>query len=270
MDLFSIGYDPAEWDMVSNRSNGEYLSLSKYSDDEGDIPLPKSPTFSDQSSDSSQFEALNFLDIKMMSSFVDISSLIKQRDLLQSKISVLTPGQFSLSDCYTSQLEHLNSQIQSLQQPSMVNIHHYTPTDAEFESVQPSIPLPLDTKGKSLITHTDTPPQQDTSLDNAIFLLEEEIKEKEVLVRNLWKTLKMQREELDFLKKKRNEEMEQEIFQEETETGFLENKMMKGLDDRIVIAVNIRAARYLQYTLDAQVDTGAMNSCAKHGAIPEY
>jgi hypothetical protein len=42
--------------------------------------------------------------------------------------------------------------------------------------------------------------------------LEEEIKEKEVLVRELWKTLKLQREELDFLRKKRNEEMEKNIF----------------------------------------------------------
>jgi hypothetical protein len=46
--------------------------------------------------------------------------------------------------------------------------------------------------------------------------------------------------------------------------------MLKGLDDRIVISVNIKVTGYLQYTLDAQIDTGAMNSCAKHGAIPEY
>jgi hypothetical protein len=80
----------------------------------------------------------------------------------------------------------------------------------------------------------------------------------------------MQREELEFLKKKRNEELEHEIFQDDIETGFPENKMLKGLDDRIIISVNIRVSGYLQYTLDAQVDTGAMNSCAKHGAIPEY
>jgi len=46
--------------------------------------------------------------------------------------------------------------------------------------------------------------------------------------------------------------------------------MLKGLDDRLVIPVNIKVSGYLQYTLDAQVDTGAMNSCAKFGAIPEY
>jgi hypothetical protein len=142
MDLFSTGYDPAEWDMVSNRSDGEYLSLSEDSDDEGDISNPESPTFSDHSSDHLQLEELNFLDIKMMSSFVDINSLIQQRNTLQSKISVLTPGQFSLYERYTSQLEQLNSQIQSLQQPSVVNIHHYTPSDAEFEAEKPSIPSP--------------------------------------------------------------------------------------------------------------------------------
>jgi hypothetical protein len=270
MDLFSTGYDPAEWDMVSNRSDGEYLSLSEDSDDEGDILNPESPTFSDHSSDSIPFEELNFLDIKMMSSFVDINSLLQQRATLQSKISVLTPGQFSLYDRYTSQLEQLNSQIQSIQQPSVVNIHHYTPTDAEFESPKPSISPPSDTRGKAIIIHSDTPPQEDNSLDNTIFLLEEEIKEKEVLVKQLWKTLKMQREELEFLKRKRNEELEQEIFHDEIETGFPENKMLKGLDDRIVISVHIKVSGYLQYTLDAQVDTGAMNSCAKHGAIPEY
>jgi hypothetical protein len=77
MDLFSTGYDPAEWDMVSHRSDGEYLSLSEGSDDEGDFPNPESPTFSDHSSDHFPGE-LNFLDIKMMSSFVDINSLIQQ------------------------------------------------------------------------------------------------------------------------------------------------------------------------------------------------
>jgi hypothetical protein len=78
MDLFSTGYDPAEWDMVSNRSDGEYLSLSEDSDDESDISHPESPTFSDHSSDSSQIEELNFLDIKMMSSFVDLNALLQQ------------------------------------------------------------------------------------------------------------------------------------------------------------------------------------------------
>jgi hypothetical protein len=32
MDLFLTGYDPAEWDLVSNRSDGEYLSLTEDSD----------------------------------------------------------------------------------------------------------------------------------------------------------------------------------------------------------------------------------------------
>jgi len=45
---------------------------------------------------------------------------------------------------------------------------------------------------------------------------------------------------------------------------------MNGLDDRLVIPVNIKVQGYLQYTLDAQLDTGAMNSYAKHGAIPSY
>jgi hypothetical protein len=46
--------------------------------------------------------------------------------------------------------------------------------------------------------------------------------------------------------------------------------MIKGLDDRIVITVSIKPSGYMVYELDAQIDTGAMNSCAKYGAIPAY
>lgn len=277
MDLFSTGYDPAEWDLVSHRSDGEYLSLFEDSDDEGDNSNPESPYLSDHSDETdSQIEVLNFLDIKMMTSFTDINSLLNQRSQLQSKIATLTPGQFYLADRYTSQLEQLNQQILALQQPSVVNIHHYTPSDAEFEAAytKPTVSssLPAPAKGKVLITYypLSNTTVQDNSLDDAIFILEEEIKEKEVLVRELWKTLKLQREELDFLRKKRNEEMEKDIFHDENTSLFSETKMIKGFDDRVVISIDIRPQGYLQYTLDAQIDTGAMNSCAKHGAIPEY
>jgi hypothetical protein len=61
-----------------------------------------------------------------------------------------------------------------------------------------------------------------------------------------------------------------EGFAEAEESGFFDHKMIKGLDDRIVISVDIKTLGYQTYSLDAQVDTGAMNSCAKFGAIPEY
>jgi hypothetical protein len=32
MDLFQSGYDPSEWELVDNRSDGEYLSLTEDSD----------------------------------------------------------------------------------------------------------------------------------------------------------------------------------------------------------------------------------------------
>jgi hypothetical protein len=51
-------------------------------------------------------------------------------------MSALTPGQFQLSDRYASQIARLTDQIDAIQQPSVVNIHHYTPTDAEF--IRPS------------------------------------------------------------------------------------------------------------------------------------
>jgi hypothetical protein len=57
------------------------------------------------------------------------------------------------------------------------------------------------------------------------------------------------------------------MFNQNTEIEASESKQMNGLDDRLVISVDIKVQRYLQYTLDAQLDTGAMNSCAKYGAI---
>jgi hypothetical protein len=44
----------------------------------------------------------------------------------------------------------------------------------------------------------------------------------------------------------------------------------KGLNDRIIITVDIKVPGYNSYSLDAQIDTGAMCSCARFGAIPEY
>jgi hypothetical protein len=277
MDLFSTGYDPAEWDLVSHRSDGEYLSLSEDSDS-SDSPLPNEPDHSFDSAPESltDYEELNFLDIKMMSSFVDLNSLISQRSTLQNKKSALTPGQFHLSDRYTSQIEQLTAQIEAIQQPSVVNIHHYTPPDAAFvhqeHKARISKALSIhsaDIKNKAIIpsSHSDIDSE---SLDNTIFHLEEEIKEKEAVVRELWKTIKMQKEEVDFLKRKRDELFEKELNRQELEVEFIENKLVKGLDDRLVISVNIKVSGYLTYTLDAQVDTGAMNSCAKHGAILDY
>lgn len=45
---------------------------------------------------------------------------------------------------------------------------------------------------------------------------------------------------------------------------------INGFEDRLVITVEIKVSGYQSYSLDAQLDTGAMNSCAKHGAIPSY
>jgi hypothetical protein len=38
MDLFQTGYDPSEWDLVSNRSDGEYLSLTDSDSSPEDTP----------------------------------------------------------------------------------------------------------------------------------------------------------------------------------------------------------------------------------------
>jgi hypothetical protein len=132
MDLFQSGYDPSEWDLVESRSDGEYLSLTE--DSESYLP-EDNPTDqdSDYDSDSSQIvETMNFLDIKMMSPYTDLPSLLKQRSVLQEKLSTLTPGQFQLSRRYASQLSQLSAQIEKIQQPSVVNIHNYTPTDVDF------------------------------------------------------------------------------------------------------------------------------------------
>jgi len=157
-----------------------------------------------------------------------------------------------------------------------VNIQNYTPSDDEFlqshTTHSPVPPAPLkakDTKGKALVEQDIKIP--DNSLEDTIFLLQEEIHEKEALIRQLWKSLKLQKEELAFLKSQEEKELEDFLrVSSENEEESINNKMIKGLEDRIIISENIKAAGYLQYTLDAQVDTGAMNSCAKYGAIPHY
>ena len=45
---------------------------------------------------------------------------------------------------------------------------------------------------------------------------------------------------------------------------------MKGFEEKVVIRVDVKLSGNKQYSLDAQLDTGAMNSCEKHSAIPEY
>jgi hypothetical protein len=84
----------------------------------------------------------------------------------------------------------------------VVSIQHYTPTDADFalsRSVT-RVPTQLSDSKQKLKEKALVPIQatEDTSLENTIFILEEEIKEKEALVRDLWKTLKLQKEELAF------------------------------------------------------------------------
>jgi hypothetical protein len=145
---------------------------------------------------------------------------------------------------------------------------NYTPTDADFIPAQRK-----ESRAKGVVKFSEPIQEthsEDESLDNTIFHLEESIKEKEALVVDLWKSLKLQKEELNFLKKKRDEQIEREMFNEDSENEPFESKQVNGLDDRLVIPVNIKVQGYLQYTLDAQLDTGAMNSYAKHGAIPSY
>lgn len=150
-----------------------------------------------------------------------------------------------------------------------MNIHNYTPKDSEFIPPQNKT-----SREKSTVRFTEPMKEvclaDEDSLDNTIFHLEESVREKEAIIADLWKSLKLQKEELNFLKNKRDEKLEKEMFHQDTEIEPYESKQMNGLDDRLVISVNRKVQGYLQYTLDAQLDTGAMNSCAKHGAIPSY
>jgi len=213
MDLFQSGYDPSEWELVDNRSDGEYLSLTEDSDS-----FSKDNHYnqdSDAESELSQIdETLHFLDIKMMSPYIDLPALLKQRSDLQAKLSVLTPGQFHLSRRYAYQISQLSTQIDKIQQPSVVNIHNYTPTDADFIPAQRK-----ESREKSIVKFSEPIQEtllEDETLDNTIFHLEESIREKEALVVDLWKSLKLQKEELNFLKMKRDEQIEREMFNEDT------------------------------------------------------
>ena len=40
-------------------------------------------------------------------------------------------------------------------------------------------------------------------------------------------------------------------------------KQINGFEHRLVISIDIKVSGYMTYTLDAQLDTGAINSCAK-------
>jgi hypothetical protein len=206
MDLFQTGYDPADWEMVSDHSDGEYPSLTDYTNESD---YDESNAQSD--SDTSQItENLNFLDIKMMSPTSDLPSLLQQRSALQHKLSTLTPGHFQLSKRYHAQISLLSAQISKLQQPSVVNIQNYTPKDSEFISPHPQASretnqVRFSKPMKEIIEEENL---AEDSLDNTIFHLEESIREKEALIKELWKSLKMQKEELNFLKNKRDEQWE--------------------------------------------------------------
>jgi hypothetical protein len=106
MDLFQTGYDPAKWEMVSERSDGEFLSLTK--SDESDTPTVDYQSDSDQSQIT---DTMNFLNIKMMSTFSDLPSLLHQRSVLEQKLKRLTLGQFQLLKRYQAQIALLSSQI---------------------------------------------------------------------------------------------------------------------------------------------------------------
>lgn len=43
-----------------------------------------------------------------------------------------------------------------------------------------------------------------------------------------------------------------------------------GIGDKVVIPLKIKFPNIKEYTLDAQIDSGAMCSCCKFGAIPSY
>jgi hypothetical protein len=96
----------------------------------------------------------------------------------------------------------------------MVNIQNYTPKDSYFISPQPQASretnqVRFSKPMKEIIEEENL---AEYSLDNTIFHLEESIREKEALIKELWKILKMEREELNFLKNKRDEQWEREMF----------------------------------------------------------
>jgi hypothetical protein len=242
MDLFQTGYDPAEWEMVSDRSDGEFLSLT-----EDDESIPSSPDSQSDSDESQITENLNFLDIKMMSPTSDLPSLLQQRSTLEHKLSLLTPGQFQLSKRYNAQISLLTAQIAKIQQPSVVNIQNYTPKDSEFVPPQPKASKQVSQvrSFKHMKEIREEEDQEEDSLDKTIHDLEESIKEKEALISELWKSLKMEKEELNFLRTKRDEQWEREMFNHDTEIESSEFKQINGLEDRLVISVDIKVSGYL-------------------------
>jgi hypothetical protein len=121
--------------------------------------------------------------------------------------------------------------------------------------------------------------QNVNSLDQTISTLETSIKEKEAMIKEIWKSVKLEKEELNYLKKKKDELFEKEIEEhtfyppqipKDQSSEPTTHNQLNGFEDRLIIEIDIKVSGYLTYTLDAQLDTGAMNSCAKYGAIPSY
>jgi hypothetical protein len=75
---------------------------------------------------------MNFLDLKMMSTFEELPALLQRRSSLQSRLSQLTPGQFQIANRLRAQIQALDSKIKIHQQPSVVNVQHYSPPDSAF------------------------------------------------------------------------------------------------------------------------------------------
>ena len=128
----------------------------------------------------------------------------------------------------------------------MVNIEDYTPKDSDFTSYKP--------KGKKVensLKEIREEEQEEYSLDKTIQHLEESIKEKENVMAELWKNIKMKKEEPNFLRNKRDEQSHREMFGHDTEIETSESRQINFFEDRLVIYVDIKVSGYLQYTLDA-------------------
>jgi len=61
----------------------------------------------------------------------------------------------------------------------------------------------------------------------------------------LWKNIKMEKEELNFLRNKRDEQWEREMFGHDIEIETSESKQINGFEDRLVISVDIKVSGYL-------------------------
>jgi len=259
MDIFSTIHDPKEWDLISH-SEGEYfeVSSSSSSDVEEGIPDIRRIDLDDSSSDS---EETFILDIKMFYSSSD--NLQTNIATVKAELAQLDPVQFTARRRLAEKLESLEKQLPSGKR----NKEKFTDEEL-IEKEFDSLFMPLQIKENSSL---DSSMDKISSLKNRIGQFESSIHHTRSEMIQLSSKLQMLISDYDDCNSKLSSLLLKNVSEEfpQKDASIEEVKVM-GIGDRVVIPIKIKLPKIKEYTLDVQIDSGAMSSCCKYGAIPSY